>query len=746
MKLDKETLVKHRFWIFLGVEIPLVLIATLVLLFGVRAAIAAREKVVNGKIKAVAGVTEIRNNDWHTELKKIEDSIEGKLKKLWASGWELQKDLVTWPKSLQHRFRSGLFAVKIKATKEKTELTPVQESERAYLFRGKIKTVPAGETLNPLVVQGPVVTGKDKDGKDLIRQVDREFFLTPKLKLQIGTDPEAVVPSFDRLQDLARQNRDASVEVTFVEAKYFGDDFTSPEKTAYTRDYKQQLPDLFALLLDARDFNAFQRKVKANLKPVIQVEGGWEAKDGQPGRPPAALFGDGTGRRWVDVWEQDKQPDAEKIWNAQEDLWIQRELLRVARDANAYVSKLSGTGGEQEGKKFKFTSPIWMLEIQRNKDKIDATLTNNSGQTQALDLAFMVQVSPPREGEVPTLAELGFAASEDLLVLAPKQQAVVTGLDLSRYRPQGVYAVEQVLTLSTAPVKRIQEMKLGEHSHRTFVKGLQFRKGSQAEKQEAEKAKEAPAEGGPGGGAGGGVRGAGPTGGGSGKGMIPEGARGEGDKKDENPYKRYSDSTPEFRKMPVAMVFIVDQDSVHYVLSAFEKSRLRFQITQVLMTRYTKSLKETKKAGKEDQGEPRERPMVDPKKGPMGPGPVGPRGGGSGRGTPPGVRPPGYGSGGRMGFGSPAGPRGGGSGRMGFGSPVGPRGGGSGGPRFGREEQGGQIIIEQARPETQGEIGTGSGGEQGPVVELVVYGYATIYERYPAKPAAANLDEPSAKP
>jgi hypothetical protein len=717
MKLDKEMLVKQRFWIFLGLEVPLVLIATVVLLFGVRAAIAKREKEVVTKTKAVSDVKNVRNGNWLEEFQKIEKTIDAKLVGLWEEGWKVQQELMTWPGKLHPRFRSGQFAVKLKVRKEKVELEPPTDAEKAYLFRGKIMGFPT-TALEPLVVEGPARSRTAKGGPGSggnaapppkPKMVVERFFASPNMKVSVEGETEATVASFEKLQDLQRANKGMTVEVTFIKAKYFGDDFTLREKEDYSRDYKQQLRDLYALLLDAKGYDAFQRNPeKATVEPLVQVEGGWTAKNGKVDIKVPAMI------RWVPSWEREKMADAETIWNAQEDLWIQRELIRVAKDANDLMGKLQGAGGTEERKDYHFASPIWRVDIQRVKNQLKATLTNISKQTQQLDLSFMVRVS---EGERSFRAELRFPAVEGREVLAPGQATLVPLQDFSGLSPQGVFGVEQVLTLATAPVKRIQDMKLSEHSHRTYPKGLRFRAGSVAAKLEEEKAKEK--EGGDG-------DNKQPAQGGSRGGSMQMGKGSLGaDEKKLDPNKRYSDSTEQFRKMPVAMVFVVDQDAVPYVLTAFEKSKLRFQVTQVLMTRYTKPLKEARKGKKEAEPGPKEKPATAPMgvTNPMGGGPMG----GSMRGPPRGIPPS---TGGKY-VGSMMG------GSRGRSSSPQPTGLGGEGANIGGQ------IINQPRVDGQGEAGGGSlgGGEQVPVVELVVYGYATIYERYPRKQAAASVEE-----
>src|SRR5205085_5878375 len=54
---------------------------------------------------------------------------------------------------------------------------------------------------------------------------------------------------------------------------------------------------------------------------------------------------------------------------------------------------------------------------------------------------------------------------------------------------------------------------------------------------------------------------------------------------------RYWEFTRESRRSPVSLALIVDQDHIHRVQTAFANSKLRFLTTQVLLNRYTSSLR-----------------------------------------------------------------------------------------------------------------------------------------------------------
>jgi hypothetical protein len=56
---------------------------------------------------------------------------------------------------------------------------------------------------------------------------------------------------------------------------------------------------------------------------------------------------------------------------------------------------------------------------------------------------------------------------------------------------------------------------------------------------------------------------------------------------------RYIEVTKQARRLPIAVVLIVDQDHVDRVLNAFNNTPLRFLTTQVLLNHYPRSVRPT---------------------------------------------------------------------------------------------------------------------------------------------------------
>src|ERR1043166_7366651 len=104
MKLDKETLARNRFWVVLGILVPLIFIALIDLSTGVAGELDTdRAKLDEHKKKLEAEYAKTRGKN-DNEMKLLEDK-ETKLKErkteLWKEAWALQKDIQIWPKAIQ---------------------------------------------------------------------------------------------------------------------------------------------------------------------------------------------------------------------------------------------------------------------------------------------------------------------------------------------------------------------------------------------------------------------------------------------------------------------------------------------------------------------------------------------------------------------------------------------------------------------------------------------------------------------
>jgi hypothetical protein len=405
-------------------------------------------------------------------------------------------------------------------------------------------------------------------------------------------------------------------------------------------------------------------------------------------------------------WSSDPTPSAEEIWLAQEDLWVQRELLRIVREANDSVARLKKLDNppkidkaQQEIDHQTFANPTWRIEVallgEVPKLRLRWQATNVSKQRQVLGINFTVGFRGTKATDTLFLdgEPLGPNQSTE-----PKDRPLGGQLEIDR--PEGVESVTQVFDWRTAPVKRIDQIALGHHSQRLQLQSKGLKQAPlPLIKTPDPKAGAAPTPG----------AAAAPTGP-RGKAPAPRPGGGAAPQTSNDfteaglARDRYmEDPTRYVRRMPVGMELVVDQTNIQDVLTAMANSKLRIQITQWHWVRFYGDIKPKLPDTILAQGN-EAKPPAAASPAPTGIGPGGlfdNAGFGSGRfrGAPQvGRQAP-----------SPGGRAGGSPGR---------------GPRPAMEEQEWQLV------------------------ELSIYGVASLYERYPPRTPeqTAALKEAGTKP
>ncbi|HEY3787792.1 MAG TPA: hypothetical protein VGL71_03010, partial [Urbifossiella sp.] len=419
-------------------------------------------------------------------------------------------------------------------------------------------------------------------------------------------------------------------------------------------------------------------------------------------------------------------PRSEFLWLALEDIWVQRAMLDAVKSVNDQIGAFtrdvyldtSGTKVENNLERA-FTSRVWDLKLKAaprpgdNRVVLSGSLRNRTDRLQLLGSGNTMVLnvwlsSAPSAQPIPFRIGGEFVAGGATLNIAPSEDHVLpAGTPVEE-----LYKVEQVFDSRTVPIHRIERLALGYRDSR-YAAFPMLMPLFPAFKKEAEAAA-APAEGtgqsggmqgpgGPGGGskmpgatgAGGAATNSGPTGqfeGGGDVAGVLDGNR-----------KRYVEITQQVRRMPVAIVLVVDQAYIEDVLLAYANSQLRFQITQVHWQRFRGSLGGANSTSDYNSGGEQ---TSGPARGFEG---QGIKIGGSG-----GLRP-----------GGPGGPRG----PMG---PMGPMGGTPGGPGG---PSGGLVGPGGAAP-GGGSLTTISEGQlTAGLVEITVYGIVTLYEKFEEKTA-----------
>jgi hypothetical protein len=424
------------------------------------------------------------------------------------------------------------------------------------------------------------------------------------------------------------------------------------------------------------------------------------------------------------TWKRGSTPTAEEVWLAQESFWVKRELVRdILRAIQSIgmmtpdtIAKDEVTPPEVKARK-RFYNSIWevdlMFESQEREKFISprSKIMNVHQDQRILPLDNPVAGSTTefvlRQGTtvVPLRAQgepLGFGQVREFL----KDKIVLPfSFDITKD-----FTLEQIFTSKNTPIKMIYALEIARASHRMANLKLVSRSPNVLKKDTG--GADAPGEGGAGpgsppggmpgsppGGMPGSIPGA-PPGGMPSGGMM--GGRGLGSAnvaKDPtliNGIDRaiYIHATDQCRHLPFAMSLILDQTIMNEVLTSLANSKLRIQITQFHyqhLNGYKSSNLIAGAAGPTDASA-------------------------DNSGGPTGFRPPVAGPGGPGGFRPPPG-SGGGSESGGM-RPPGPGGMGS------------------FRPGVPGSGGTTDGSGDINIVELNLYGVASLFEKPGAPPVA----------
>jgi hypothetical protein len=775
MKMDKESLVKNRFWIGLIAFGPLWLIIFFVAVF-TSGSSAGGQKTILGKtdsdLKSINGP----KNERFTELvHQKELDLEKQKDKVWAAAWQGQKDLMTWPAGVTNRadleanayfgqelsinertqFRGeNGYATQLPEEGIKNWLAPHKEINadwnrlihRVDFNKAGADKAPTNEEVwlaqediwvqqELLAVVASALTSASRfENVAHFKRVE-----IPKAELDKlngvaaapanGAAPPApvptppVVPAAPGVEEPANKKAPTIVRQRFhtphwrldLVLEQNGKELSVSTQTALIRLDSPRKEDKPPSEIGI-DLSLWQNSARPPKPQLLHFAG----KPGQPLTPAKAVPLPGFATNLDD---------------------LPLEINFVADTSDPQP---------QGATRMRFRNPSWELELiivqPEGKQPYlshDSKLTNinSTRRTLALGMAdFWVYqgLNKPVTRFSPPGNWLGWGQTTAAL---PKEHKG----ELASYDPRLPLQVYQGFNPYTSPIKQINAIEIpgspecqSFNSHRTA--NLQLKPAAQFPV-------EAPKDAAPTGGAGGGMMGAsggsmmgasgsmmGPSGGSGGSLGVGVGGNAAADSS-RTPNginrNRYIAVTDQVRHMPVALSLLVEQTQVQDVLTAVTNSRLRIQITQVQWKRY-----EGYKPGE----------MLTGSSGP-GAGMVGAAGGAgaSGRGLIPGGMVGGSNpgpSGGGPPLMPPGGMRGSPSGMSG-GMPRFP-GGMSGMPNFpggmsGMPRFPGSMSGMSGMPGFPGSGGaaTVTGDQSDPnVVEVAVYGIAALYERYPPKPPA----------
>jgi hypothetical protein len=671
-KFDKDLLIKHKFWVLLGVSVPLIIAAFFILSTSVSADIEAKRKNNAEKEKQVSKTSGVIGPGVNDPLRKVAEDRKVSETDVHAIAFKAQEPLSTWPTAIEDTFdfAHGWFATEVKVlpapqNKQDKSTWPANEDG---LFHGFVKEIDE----NSAEVEGyEKIKGKEKDD---FRDKTAKFYRTAKLKVTFQEKKEGQKEHYGTIPV------GAFLAISYYKSKYFYDPLTEAETTVFVKSYSSQLDGVLRMV----------DPVDAKGNGTVQFQG-WTYSPGALPNSSMKFF------TYVPKWKAEGFI-SEEAWLAQEDLWIQRELFRIIRSANDIIGKCKfgedkdknpiyvNPQAEDKSKPAVCFNPYFDLKFEWDGPKLFVTVKNLIPRRQKLDIYFNVRFNKSANASLST--ERITVGGEPLEPFGQKNDARRFQVSLMEggIQRNGVYEVEQVLNWETAAVKRIDQIAIGwpageiAHSHKTYPEGSKpYRK--EEKKEEAKKDV--------------GPMGAQPMGPEAQMALGGKGAFGAGFGAGANAAEvglngvlkeRYLEVSEQSRRVPIGLALIVDQDHVDRVLTAFNNSKLRFLTTQVLLNHYHGSVR-PQVAGA--AAAPKEGDGDMPATAPIPAAGGGPRGGGFGSGAmmPKGLNLPGS--------------------AAGFGPASAPTASGAG--------SGSDIDEMEAN------------------MELVIYGIVTLYERYPKR-------------
>jgi hypothetical protein len=623
VKVDKDFLLKHHFWMVLGFAALLALTGWIIVVFGAPSQVSAEKTKVNGAWQSLAKHNQFKNPEDVRRARDRADFLNGERANVHANLYNEQAKnaaLMTFPVAMESQFnpRSGRFAVGLTLHPAGTKASTVEEKQG---------TTVAGTLTNNYTESAFEITlaKPAKDGKTTEWfQIGRDFKITEAGKTDAVT-----------LGALAKQYRNRAVTVTYVTGHTFGDEFSKAELKKYGDTYRNQLGDVIA---EAGPVNALG-------KPLVQFRysgssdnrGSGRMPFGSPGGPGSPPFGspgpggadapgggggvkkdpladlteddfynetwvykkgklppyDNRFMPYVPEWTErfeDNADASEEVWAAQENLWITRDLFKRIKAANDAVAHCKPAGKSEDGFS-RYRNFYWEIELKSTDRGVAVRLKNLRPRVQPLhELHFAVRVKEPKGDKTETVIVPPAGAVFDHPALSPAgskdgKDAIRKELLIEVPGAEGkeIVGVEQVLTTETAAVKRIDVVVIGaatsgekalshKQSWRTLVP---YKKKVVKDDTEGGKGKDKDPNADP-------TKGKGPKDlpGGPGGPGNPGGDQQTGLSTHRLVLDRYAEVTPESRKVPVCLVLIVDPDHVNLVLAKLVESPLRFLITQ----------------------------------------------------------------------------------------------------------------------------------------------------------------------
>lgn len=521
MKLDKETIIKNRFWFCLGGFGLAWLIGLLVLMFGASSTIEAKKKEFADSQQQIQSQNNVKQlgpvetNPWLKPWAVYENRYRSHKEVIWKEAWDRQATMITWPSSAN---------------------SPL---EKIWEDSGSMKQWVSWFNRRILVSQ--------------TEQTDYKNFLYLAQYLVNPAEPRGPYKLVELVDPVA---------------------------------FKGGRPGFEVMMAPTTGVPATGQSTEGGAFPMGDI-----GSKGLPGRSATTQTGESqqlAGSGITNFWQQ--LPTPEEMWLAQEDFWVKRELLTVVRNTLDHISAFTRAKDapppQEYAAQHTFKNRNWeitlLIEKEGNTRFISekSTIKNVDPSRRILSLTDPISKKgirfELRQGDV------NYILTVNGEPLAPGQS--ITFNRRSRVdtvvldKPFDLY---QKFDWFNSPIRRIDDIKLAYHSHRTANIPLKpsghFPTEPESTDSEFADPNASPEfqsfEGEPG--------------------MVdPNNPGAAAPPTNITPANsllrdRYVHVTEVCRHLPLAMSIVIEQEHIHTLVTKLVNSPIRFQVTQIQVERAT---------------------------------------------------------------------------------------------------------------------------------------------------------------
>ena len=390
MKFDKDLLLKHRFWIMVGLSVPFAALAIMLLVTTVSGGIEAERKKLQSALNLAMKVKDIHKPQ-ETEEKKVEANIlVAKETEAWRQNFQQQESLFGWPRKMQetYRFADGLFATEVHLLKLPAEKSAWPEDDKAGALRhGTLVGVPDEAGFEIL----------DRNGKK------HSFLVTPQLQKNRLIDerngksesPYQVLTSIN-----PKDAKEVLLAVSVQKARYFTERLTANEQIEYKNTYLSQIPAILRLVDPLRIETS---DGKPHVAGVVQLRSptGWsfdpkkfdEKNDKEISDAKKQYLIPPENSKFIRFVARDWNIDndiSDEAWIAQEDLWIQTEIYRLVRVANDSISSFVEVSRDAKTGDVTYQNPYFIITAHLKDTKtLQLTIANRLERRQKIEAMKM---------------------------------------------------------------------------------------------------------------------------------------------------------------------------------------------------------------------------------------------------------------------------------------------------------------------------------------------------------------------